>query len=459
MKKIAQLALSLIIASTTITNSAIIAHSHGYIGHNNSDITARAKMPGNQSSIGAIRWEPQSLEAPKGFPTAGPEDGKLASANCVRGCEIDEQSADKWVKNKITPGNINLAWTYTAKHSTSKWHYYITKDGWNQNAPLTRDTFEHIKTVEHDKSMPADNAIHTLDIAQNKQGYHVIYAIWDIHDTENAFYNVIDVDIQNSGSSPKRDGRNSQKSENSPEESKLPQDIKKVKFANNNVEIAWQAPQNTENFSHYAIYRDNEIVGTTKTTSFIDGMLQIDEEYGYTVNFVDKKGKTFEASDILVVIPANSIENPMGPTTDAPSAPSNVHSMGNTDSTVDLMWKEPENNETNISHYTVIRNNIEIGRSNGNTYLDTGLEPGTTYSYTINTVGVNGQSQSSETFTTTTKTKDEDVKQKIEKWDPNAAYTKNSMVEHNGIVYIAVQDYKGNSDPNWINAPSLWKKK
>ncbi|UUZ46603.1 lytic polysaccharide monooxygenase [Massilia sp. B-10] len=32
---------------------------------------------GGNSSCGAIQWEPQSLEAPTGFPSGGPADGTI----------------------------------------------------------------------------------------------------------------------------------------------------------------------------------------------------------------------------------------------------------------------------------------------------------------------------------------------------------------------------------------------
>lgn len=53
--------------------------AHGYV----EGPASRAALckSGQNTDCGPIVYEPQSLEAPKGFPAAGPADGKIASAN------------------------------------------------------------------------------------------------------------------------------------------------------------------------------------------------------------------------------------------------------------------------------------------------------------------------------------------------------------------------------------------
>ena len=53
-------------------------------------------------------YEPQSLEAPKGFPQGGPVDGQIASAGGKFGGILDRQTANRWFKNTITGGKIHL---------------------------------------------------------------------------------------------------------------------------------------------------------------------------------------------------------------------------------------------------------------------------------------------------------------------------------------------------------------
>ena len=80
-------------------------------------------------------------------------------------------------------------------HRTTKWHYYITKPGWNPNEPLNRASFEKIAEVSHDGTLPVVGDTHSITIPEDRIGYHVILAVWDIADTQNAFYNVIDANI------------------------------------------------------------------------------------------------------------------------------------------------------------------------------------------------------------------------------------------------------------------------
>lgn len=191
----AALALTGIIAVST----SAVASAHGYIGNSESDVVARAAMESN-TDLGDVQYEPQSIEAPKGFSldpsTGGPADGKLASAGTDLAKNLDEQSPDRWDENEVDAGqDLNLGWEYSAKHPTSKWHYYITKDGWDQNSPLSRSELQPLSTVEHDGTNPADGEAHQVELPEGHTGDHVIYAVWDIDDTDNAFYSTVDIHI------------------------------------------------------------------------------------------------------------------------------------------------------------------------------------------------------------------------------------------------------------------------
>lgn len=98
------------------------ALGHGYV----SEPASRAKL-GAANNVGSVQYEPQSLEAPKGFPLAGPADGKIASAGGMFGGILDQQSSDRWIKHDMVGGVNDITWYHTAQHRTTKWHYYITK--------------------------------------------------------------------------------------------------------------------------------------------------------------------------------------------------------------------------------------------------------------------------------------------------------------------------------------------
>ncbi|WP_263707714.1 lytic polysaccharide monooxygenase [Shouchella tritolerans] len=178
-----------------------VASAHGYIESPSS--RGLLCQQGANQDCGAIVWEPQSLEAPKGFPGQSVPDGQIASAGGLFP-KLDEQSSTRWSKVPLTSGTHTFTWHLTAMHSTAKWHYYITKPDWNPDQPLTRDQFELIPFYErHDNgARPGEKVSHEVTIPE-RTGYHVILGVWDVADTANAFYNVIDVDFgPNDGTSP-----------------------------------------------------------------------------------------------------------------------------------------------------------------------------------------------------------------------------------------------------------------
>ncbi|WP_281545558.1 N-acetylglucosamine-binding protein GbpA [Grimontia sp. SpTr1] len=176
--------------------------SHGYISAKDGGIAAgRAALckystpTGEQNSAcGQVQWEPQSVEGPEGFPEFGPEDGKIASAGLIQFSPLDEQTASRWVKQPIKAGMNDFEWTFTANHVTRNWEYYITKADWNPNLPLARSTFDlnPFCVVEGNMQKPPKTMLHSCDVPE-REGYHVILAVWDVGDTAAAFYNVIDV--------------------------------------------------------------------------------------------------------------------------------------------------------------------------------------------------------------------------------------------------------------------------
>ncbi|MGM9902847.1 hypothetical protein A5844_001541 [Enterococcus sp. 10A9_DIV0425] len=203
MKKQTLVGLGMILATTGLTAlSSVDVSAHGYVSEPISrGYQGNLDKAGNWNAAfqkyGKVIDEPQSLEAPKGFPAAGPADGKIASANgAVGDFLLDQQTSALWTKQNLTTGANTFTWTFTANHVTTKWHYYITKNGWDQNKPLTRDELEPIGEIQGNGAFASTNPTHTVNIPNDHFGYHVILAVWDIDDTAYAFYNVIDANIQ-----------------------------------------------------------------------------------------------------------------------------------------------------------------------------------------------------------------------------------------------------------------------
>ncbi|WP_144467109.1 lytic polysaccharide monooxygenase [Bacillus toyonensis] len=426
-----------IIGTTLIPQNA---YAHGFV-----------EKPGSRSALcsptygalnvncGSVMYEPQSLEAPKGFPQAGPVDGQIASAGGKFGGILDQQTADRWFKNTITGGENTFTWKFTAPHLTSKWHYYITKIGWNPNKALTRADFEPIGTVQHDGSAASNNVAHKINVPTDRSGYHVILAVWDVVDTANAFYNVIDVNLINN---VKPDT----------EAPSIPNGIQTQKVTANSIELTWNTSTDNVGVKGYQIFRNGEMIDTVPGTHFIDKKLQPSTEYSYTVKAIDAAGNVSKESTALTA--KTTVE---APDTEAPTQPKGLHSMGTTASSVDLMWS-PSDDNVGVDHYDIYRE-IEgtmkkIATSNTTSYMDNNLLANKTYKYVVKAVDVAGnESVQSDIFTITTKTESVSYGE----WDAKKAYKKGDRVLYEGKVYEAVQNHQGNGDPNWIYALSLWK--
>ena len=179
--------------SLTVATSVPLAYGHGYT----TAPISRAKhcANGTVQDCGQIQWEPQSTEGPKGFPNAGPADGKLCSAGLTQFAQLDDQRGGAWPATQLSSGqSYTFTWHLTAPHSTTDFKYYITKQGWDQNAPLTRSALEltPFLTVPMNGGRPANDIAHPGTLP-TRSGRHMILAVWTIADTANAFYQCSDV--------------------------------------------------------------------------------------------------------------------------------------------------------------------------------------------------------------------------------------------------------------------------
>ncbi|ANI29822.1 chitin-binding protein [Yersinia entomophaga] len=171
------------------------AQAHGYIQYPAS--RAYLCQLGNNTQCGSVQYEPQSVEGIKNFPEHGPTDGAIASAGVGMFTPLDIQTPTRWSKSSIYSGPITFTWNITVEHSTTRWRYFMTKPNWNRSAPLSRASFNLIPFCQYNDygSIPDKSVTHQCVLPNNRTGYNIILGVWDIADTNNAFYQVIDVDI------------------------------------------------------------------------------------------------------------------------------------------------------------------------------------------------------------------------------------------------------------------------
>ncbi|WP_259392087.1 lytic polysaccharide monooxygenase [Paenibacillus thiaminolyticus] len=280
------MALALMFVMIVFSGKAL---AHGYIDSPSSRADLCAK--GVNKKCGFIIYEPQSLEAHKGFPAAGPADGKIASANGAFP-ELDQQSATRWSKVSITPGTTTFHWTIEANHATTSWKYYITKQNWNPDEPLTRASFDLTPfcSVDYKGKQPPHSYSDTCDVP-SRTGYQVILAVWEIADTANAFYNVIDVDF--GGGSPV-----------DPTPPTAPSSLTASAITSSSVTLTWNASTDNVGVAGYRIYNGTALAVTTSGLSYTVSGLQPETSYTFTVVAFDAAGNVSPPSSALNVTTA-----------------------------------------------------------------------------------------------------------------------------------------------------------
>ncbi|MGW4730454.1 lytic polysaccharide monooxygenase auxiliary activity family 9 protein [Streptomyces shenzhenensis] len=184
------------------TAGALALSSGGASGHGYTDLpVSRQKLcqNGTVANCGDIQWEPQSVEGPKGFPAAGPADGQLCNGGVSRFAQLSSPTAPSggaWPTTQVSGGqSYTFRWQFTARHATTDFRYYVTKQGWNQNHALSRSdlTTTPFLTVPYNNQQPPATLSHSGTLPSGLSGHHVIFAVWTIADTGNAFYACSDV--------------------------------------------------------------------------------------------------------------------------------------------------------------------------------------------------------------------------------------------------------------------------
>lgn len=322
----------------------------------------------------------------------------------------------------------------------------MTKKGWNPDQPLARKDLELIGTVKHDGSAASNNLSHTITVPENRSGYNVILAVWDVEDTKNAFYNVIDVNVGDSGVTPPP-------VEEAPAK---PTNVKASEVTINSAKLAWTKENNVK---EYNVYRNNQKVATVGGAQFNDSGLTEKTTYSYQIEAVGNNGKVSEKSDVIkVTTQSSAVEDNQKPT-----IPAGVHSMGTTESSVDLMWSK-STHFLGVKEYQVFRDGNKVATTEKTSFKDTGLKANTTYKYTVKAVSIGGNvSDASAVFSVTTKENTE-IPGDIRVWKAGTfskpeLYTAGEKVQQNGLVYQVLSTHRNYGDSTWApsEAPTLFK--
>ncbi|MEV0523893.1 lytic polysaccharide monooxygenase auxiliary activity family 9 protein [Streptomyces sp. NPDC050439] len=157
--------LAPVLALTLPTGSA---SAHGYV---NAPASRQAQCAAGTVACGEIKWEPQSVEGPKGL--------RSCSGGNARFAELDNDSKG-WRVSDVSRTQT-FTWTFTARHRTANYEYFV--DG------------RKVATIDGGNQQPPTTVSHQVNLG-SATGRHKVLAVWNIGDTSNAFYACIDVNIR-----------------------------------------------------------------------------------------------------------------------------------------------------------------------------------------------------------------------------------------------------------------------
>ncbi|MCF7890706.1 fibronectin type III domain-containing protein [Candidatus Bipolaricaulota bacterium] len=156
------------------------------------------------------------------------------------------------------------------------------------------------------------------------------------------------------------------------------------------IKLNWE--DNSDNEKGFRIYRDGSRISTVgpNVTSFVHKGLQGETRYCYEVVAYNSSGES-ESTNRNCAMTQKSI----------PKLPQNLNARPLSTSEIRLTWNDTSDNEDGFRIY---RNGVEIVTLAPNTtsYTDTGLDPGSSYSYEVSAYNSSGESGLSSSGTVTT---------------------------------------------------------
>jgi len=158
----------------------------------------------------------------------------------------------------------------------------------------------------------------------------------------------------------------------------LPQPIglSLLNVSDHSVTVGWQAVAGA---SSYRVYRNDNNVATVSILWFEDNGLSSGTTYSYHVVAISNQGGQSPPSGTLRVTTTGN-PPPLGPVT-------GLRATSVTATSVALAW----NSLSGAASYRVYRNNVQIAQPTLPSLSDSGLQPETTYVYTVRGVTSDGQ--------------------------------------------------------------------
>jgi len=374
---------------------------------------------------------------------APPVDGKIASGERPGAAYLDRIDIE-WDKHKVYPGEaLDFIWYFSAQHKYRRFNYFITRADWDPGKPLSRAQFEskpfatylntHHPHWEYpiEVMWPGQPTTHTLKLPMRK-GYHVLLGVWEIAETDKAFYQVVDLDFLSNGGEGQRPPS--------------PTNVKVTNVEFNSVSLVWEQPSANFYIERYIISRNGkEIVGIDAShRNYTDNNVKPLTQYVYSVESIDELGnRSMPSSSVTVITPADSEDAP-------PTPPQDLHSMGETEKTVSLMWNASIS-IVPLDAYIIYRDGRDIHRVPYTMleWVDQDVMPDTSYRYYV--TAINNKQQESVPSNVICVHTDSNGGSEYPDWKLNTLYEVGDIVRDGGKLWRCLAKHTS-YDPSW--APS-----
>ncbi len=153
------------------------------------------------------------------------------------------------------------------------------------------------------------------------------------------------------------------------------------------VELKWDTVSSA---TSYEIFRDNNLLVEVTAPPYQDKSVNESTAYVYSIRSKNDKGVSQKSPELNVTTP----QCPTNP----PSTPTGLNATVISCSQIDLTWDAV----TTATSYEIYRNGTKINSVTSPNYSDTGLQPNTTYSYTVSACNNAGCSPDTSSVTETT---------------------------------------------------------
>lgn len=166
-----------------------------------------------------------------------------------------------------------------------------------------------------------------------------------------------------------------------------PENLVAAVISSTQIGLDWSPSADASGIARYSLYRDGDStpIAEVQTTSYTDGGLQPNTTHTYTVRATDNAPVPNTSPDSA---PASATTS-AAPVLDftPPSVPANVVATAQSSTSIALSWS-PSTDASGIEEYRIYRNGggAPVGTVAGTNFTDSGLAPGTTYSYTVRAV-------------------------------------------------------------------------